>query len=310
LRKMAYPAQNNTLKLLAPMSVSERLGAGFWLSLGWILFVSCCALFADFFPLPAVDHMNWEHPTAPIGTKVNISEVLPEGTDASSPFIYIFGTDTLGRDILTRLIFGARVSLAVGLITPMIGLLVGGTLGMLAGFYRGYLEGFIMSIMDAILAFPGLVLLLLVVFHLGPSLINIILALGFLTIPAFTRVARANTLTIAQREFVTGARAVGQNDLQILIWEILPNVIIPLLIYALLVVSYMIVAEGALSFLGLGVPAPTPSWGGMIAEGKEVLDEAAHVSMIPALIMFLTVLSFNNIGDAVRGLIDSRKEQL
>ena len=220
------------------------------------------------------------------------------------------GTTSLGRDILTRLIYGARVSLAVGLLTPLIGLFIGGALGLLAGFYKGRLEGFIMSVMDVILAFPGLVLLLLVVFHLGPSLPNLIVALGFLTIPAFTRVARANTLKFAERDFVTAARALGKRDVHILIGEILPNIIMPLLAYGLLVVFYMIVAEGALSFLGLGVPAPTPSWGSMIAEGKEVLDEAARVSLIPALIMFLTILSFNIIGDAVRGLVDAREGQL
>ena len=160
------------------------------------------------------------------------------------------------------------------------------------------------------MAFPGLVLLLLVVFHLGATLNNLILALGFLTIPAFTRVARANTLTFAKREFVLSARGLGQNDLHILVREILPNIIMPLLIYALLVVSYMIVAEGTLSFLGLSVPPPVPSWGGMISDGKEVLDEAAHVSLIPAFIMFITVLSFNIIGDAIRGLIDAREGQL
>jgi len=292
-----------------PTSVSEKLGISFWLSMMWIFLVVGCAISADVLPLPEYDSMDWMSQAVPPGSTGTIQSLSGSQTEAK-PFIYLFGTDTMGRDILTRLIFGARVSLLVGLVTPVIGLFLGGILGMLAGFYRGRLETVIMAVMDTILAFPGLVLLLAITFYLGPSLTNIIIALGFLTIPAFSRVARANTLTFSQREFVQASRMIGQNDLTILLRDILPNIIMPMAIYALLVVSYMIVAEGALSFLGLSVPSPLPSWGGMIAEGKEVLDEAGHVSLIPALIMFLTVLSFNLIGDALRGVIDSREGQL
>lgn len=293
---MAGLFEKDMVAAAGPATVSEKLGVAFWLSFMWIILLAILAWGAEWLPLPEFDRMDWTHPAAPPGAR---SETLNR--------LYAFGTDTMGRDILSRLIFGARISLAVGLVTPLIGLVVGGLLGMLAGFYRGRIEAVIVVIMDVVLAFPGLVLLLAITFYLGPELKNIIAALGFLTIPSFCRVARANTLTFAEREFVQAARMLGQRDVSILFREILPNVIVPLLVYSLLVVSYMIVAEGALSFLGLSVPAPAPSWGGMILEGREVLEQAPHVSLIPALVLFLTVLSFNLMGDALRGLLDSRE---
>ncbi|MCP4686843.1 MAG: ABC transporter permease, partial [Desulfobacterales bacterium] len=273
------------------------LGPIFWLSVGWIVFIVFCAASVDLWPLPESDHMDFMNQAALPGAEGEVSILRPDGKEITTRYRYLLGADAMGRDIFTRLVFGARVSLAVGLATPFIGFVIGGALGLLAGFYRGRLESVIVGVMDAILAFPGLVLLLAITFYLGPSLRNIIIALGFLTIPAFTRVARAKTLAFSEREFVQAARMLGQGDASILFCEILPNIVMPMVVYALLLVSYMIVAEGTLSFLGLGPPAPTPSWGGMIAEGKEVLDETPHVSAFPALIMFLTVLSFNLVGD-------------
>ncbi len=293
-----------------PQTLSEAMGESFWLALAWLFIVFFFAVTAELWPLPEYDHMDWLQPSAMPGTESIAPVKNIRGETSEEKVIYLLGTDTMGRDIVTRLIFGARVSLMVGLITPCLGLVIGGILGMLAGFYRGRWELFIMVAMDAILAFPGLVLLLVITFYLGPGLENIIFALGFLTIPHFARVARANTLTFAEREFVQSARMLGQTDISIMLREILPNIVMPLIVYALLVVSYMIVAEGALSFLGLGVPAPIPSWGGMIAEGKEVLDEASHVSLLPALILFLTVLSFNLVGDSLKRVLDSKEGQL
>ena len=293
-----------------PRPLSEALGASFWLALMWLAVVFILASTAGLWALPANDHMDWDHPAASPGTTGRVPVETDDNTVQSIAFVHILGTDTMGRDILTRLIFGARISLAVGLLTPLIGLIVGGLLGMLAGFYQGPLDAVVVTLVDAILAFPGLVLLLAITFYLGPGLINIILALGILTIPVFIRVARANTLKFAQQGFVQSARMLGQGDMSILLREILPNIILPLVVYGLLVVAYMIVAEGALSFIGLGVPAPMPSWGGMIAEGKEVLDLAPHVSLLPSLVMFLTVLSFNLIGDRLRTVIDYREGQL
>lgn len=284
--------------------------ASFWLALVWITLVVGLALTADWLPLPAFYQMDFSRPTAPPGTVAGNVGGDSRRISVSVADVHLLGTDTMGRDIASRLVHGTRVSLLVGLVAPAIGLIVGGFLGMLAGFYRGRVETVIMGMMDTILAFPGLVLLMAVAFYMGPGLDNLLLALGFFSIPAFCRVARAKTLAIAGREFVQAARMVGATDPGILFCEILPNILSTLVVYGLFVAAYMIVAEGALSFLGLGIPPPTPSWGGMIAEAREVLEEAPHVTLIPAAAMFLTVLSFNLIGDCLRRLVDTKERQM
>lgn len=291
-------------------AVKKRPGLTFWLSGTWIAIVVILAMTAGWWGVPAFDRMDWENLAASPGTQ-NTQTVLQNADEsAKSIYVYWLGTDTMGRDIVSRLIYGARVSLAVGMFAPLIGFLLGGIIGCLAGYFGGRLESIIIAAMDVILAFPGLVLLLAITFYLGSNLWNLIIALGFLTIPAFCRVARAKTLTLRGLEFVQAARLSGAGHIMILVREIVPNVIAPLAAYGLLVVSFMIMTEGALSFLGLGVPAPTPSWGGMVAEGREVLEEAPHVSMIPAAFMFLTILAFNLIGDGFRRLTENRSSQL
>lgn len=279
-------------------STGKKLGVVFWLSLLWILFVLCAALTADLWPVPLHDHIDWANPAA-----------LP-GILADTNDIHLFGTDSMGRDTLARLLYGARVSLSVGLFAPLIGMLIGGGLGILAGYFRGRFSALLVGTMDALLAFPALVLLLTVVYLLGANLLNITLTLGLLVTPAFFRVARANTLRIVDLQFVQAARISGAGDAAIILREILPNVLVPVSVFALLVVGYMIIAEGGLGFLGLSVPIPTPSWGGMVAEGRGVLREAPHVSLIPMAVMFLTILSFNLLGDRLRSLTDVRESRL
>jgi len=285
-------------------------GPAFWLPLAWIVLVLAAAVLADRLPLLPPDRMDWDNPASSPGSTGHFSATTDQEAARATSRVYWLGTDSMGRDMLSRLVYGARVSLTVGLIAPAIGMALGGFLGLLAGFCRGRLDAVIMGMMDTVLAFPGLVLLLAVTYYLGQGLPNLLLSLGFLSVPAFCRVARAKTLTVSGMEFVQAAQMMGASRMRVMTLEIFPNIFIALMIYGLFVSAYMIVAEGALSFIGLGIPAPTPSWGGMIAEGREVLEEAPHVTLIPAAAMFLTVLSFNLIGDSLRGRYDPKGRQM
>jgi peptide/nickel transport system permease protein len=275
-----------------PVRRSRRLGPLFWAALGWMMFVFAVALFADVLPLPSPTDMD----------------MLERRAGFSA--LHWLGTDGLGRDELARLIHGARISLIVGLCAPVIGVTFGGALGLLAGYFRGRFESFVVGSMDVLLAFPPLILALAVTAFLGQSILNLTGILGVLGIPAFMRVARASTLTLARREFVIAAQALGASHARILLRELLPNVMLPLLAFFLLGVAVTIVVEGALSFLGLGVPPPISSWGSMIGEGRESLDVAPRLAFIPAIAMFLTVLSFNLVGDTLRALTDPRQGAL
>ena len=268
---------------------SRRIGLLFWCALVWIGVVAVAAILAGWLPVPSPTDMD----------------IFARRKGPSA--LHWFGTDGLGRDVLARLIFGARISLTVGLAAPVIGLVAGGALGLLAGYFRGRFETLVTGAADVVLAFPPLILALAVTAFMGQSVLNLTLVLGFLGIPAFTRVARAATLTFGAREFVTAARALGAGHARILLKELLPNVALPLGAFFLLAVAVTIVAEGALSFLGLGVPPPAPSWGVMIGEGRESLEVAPALAFVPAVAMFLTVLSFNLVGDTLRALTDPRQ---
>jgi len=268
------------------------LPVNFWLALAWIAVIILAASLADALPLPSPTDMD----------------MLAQRQAPSAA--HWLGTDRLGRDMLARLIYGARISLTVGVLAPLIGLMIGGLFGIVAGYVRGALETAIVATADVLLAFPPLVLALAVTAYLGPTLANLTYIIGLLGIPAFTRVARAQTLAFANREFVLAARAMGATELRILWRELLPNVMLPLLAFFLLAVAITIVVEGALSFLGVGVPPPAPSWGSMIAEGRESLEIAPQIAFLPAVTMFLTVLSFNVVGDTLRLVTDPRQGTL
>ena len=278
--------------VVSPVRRTRRLGTLFWLAVGWTLLVLAAAALANVLPLPSPTDMDMLERRAPVSA------------------LHWLGTDGLGRDELARLIHGARISLIVGLCAPIIGLTIGGALGMLAGYFRGRFESLVVGSMDVLLAFPPLILALAVTAYLGQSILNLTFILGVLGIPAFMRVARAATLTLARREFVIAAQALGASHARILLRELLPNVLLPLLAFFLLGVAVTIVVEGALSFLGLGVPPPISSWGSMIGEGRESLEIAPRLAFLPAITMFLTVLSFNLVGDALKALTDPRQSAL
>jgi peptide/nickel transport system permease protein len=276
---------------VSAISRTRRLGPLFWAAIAWMILVFAAAALAGLLPFSPTDMDMLERRATPSA-------------------LHWLGNDGLGRDELARLIYGARVSLTVGFCAPMIGITIGGALGMLAGYFRGRFETLVVGSMDVLLAFPPLILALAVTAYLGQSILNLTCILGVLGIPAFMRVARAATLTLARREFVIAAQALGATHARILLRELLPNVILPLFAFFLLGVAVTIVVEGALSFLGLGVPPPVSSWGSMIGEGRESLEVAPRLAFIPAVTMFLTVLSFNLVGDTLRALSDPRQGAL
>lgn len=235
----------------------------------------------------------------------NLTELLSR-PDA----LHWLGTDSLGRDILSRSIHGARVSFAVALGSVTIGLFIGGTLGTVAGYFGGLIDRFVTGVMTVALCFPALILAIAIVSSLGPGLGNVTIAVGALFVPAFARIARASTVVCREREFVMAAEALGAGVPRVLLREILPNIVPAMLSYALVMLSVAILAEAALGFLGLSVRPPMPSWGGMIASERGYLDEAPHAVFIPASIMFLSVLAINVLGERVRRLFDVKNQVL
>jgi peptide/nickel transport system permease protein len=219
---------------------------------------------------------------------------------------YWLGTDDLGRDILSRLIFGARVSLMVGTIAIGIAALAGVSLGLAAGYLGGRIDGLIMRVMDALLAFPAILLAIALMAVLSPSLENAMIAIGIISVPAFARITRANVLSLREKEFVEASRALGGGGLYLSSLVILPNCLSPIIVQASLGVGNAILVEAALSFLGLGVQPPEPSWGSMLAFGRSLLGQAPWYATFSGLSIFVTVLGLNFLGDGLREALDPR----
>jgi peptide/nickel transport system permease protein len=220
---------------------------------------------------------------------------------------HFLGTDELGRDIASRIVYGARISMLVGSCVVLASLTVGLIIGSIAGYYGGAIDRFVnVVLMNAFLSFPGILLAIAFVAFRGPGLVNLILALSLGGWVGYARLVRGQVLAAREREFVEAARALGASDLRIIVRHILPNIIQPVIVQAAIGMAGAILAEATMSFLGLGVPPPTASWGAMLNDGRAHLFDAPHLVLFPALAVMLAVLSFNFIGDALRDYLDPR----
>lgn len=219
---------------------------------------------------------------------------------------HLLGTDTLGRDVLSRIIFGARVSLLVGFVAVGIATLIGVLVGALAGYYGGVLDQILMRLVDLMLCFPTIFLILAVIAVLGPSIWNIMAVIGLTGWMGVARLVRAEFLSLREREFVVAARALGASDARLIWRHLLPNALTPVMVSATLGVAGAILVESSLSFLGLGVQPPTPSWGNMLTMGKDNIEIAWWLSVFPGLAILVTVMSYNLLGEGIREAIDPR----
>lgn len=242
-------------------------------------------------------------PYDPNNMQLDLS-LLPPGSEG-----HILGTDDFGRDLLSRIIYGARVSLIVGVISIAIGGTIGTLLGLIAGFYGGRIDSIIMRIMDGLFAFPYVLLAIALMTALGAGLHNIIIAVSIINIPGFARIVRGETLVVKEQDFVEAARALGAKNSRLLFWHILPNCMAPLIVYATMGIAGAILSEAALSFLGLGIKPPDPSWGSILKDGQEYLVVAPHISTLSGMAILFTVLGFNLLGDGLRDALDPRLKQ-
>jgi len=229
--------------------------------------------------------------------------------DANEPIFsahHLLGTDQVGYDVLSRILYGGRTSLEVALAVNAIGLVVGGLFGALAGYLGGIRDAVMMRFIDVLIAFPAIVLAIAIAERLGPSEFHVILALAVFSIPAFARLARAATLRVREETFVVAARLSGTRTPRILVRHVVPNILPQLITFMLLGMGIIVVLEGALSFLNLGIPSPAPSWGNMIANGETVLTAEPRLVLVPSIALFITVLTLNLLGDGLREHWSSR----
>ncbi|SLM17959.1 putative peptide transporter permease subunit: membrane component of ABC superfamily [uncultured spirochete] len=216
------------------------------------------------------------------------------------------GTDIYGRDILTRIIYGTRISLSVGISSVTIGAIVGVTLGLISGFFGGFLDEIIMRSADVLFAFPGILLAIAVVAILGPGLVNVVAAVAIFSIPTFARIVRSNTLSIKESLYVRAARSMGASNNRIMFVHIMPGTLSSSIVYFTMRIGTSILTASSLSFLGLGAQPPSPEWGAMLAESRDYIGVADHLTIFPGIAIFLTVLAFNIFGDGLRAAFDPK----
>lgn len=273
----------------------SSFSTGLWAAIAWLWTLIVLAIIASWLPL--------QHPTA---LPLHAPAFVRPSLFSNHPL----GTDGFGRDYLARVIYGSRVSLVLGLGSVAAGGTIGTTIGILAGYVGGLVERLLDILVDVVLAFPPLVLLLAIVAVMRPSLLTEFIALGILTLPSFARLAKASTLSTVSRDFVVASRSIGTRQRRILWHDIVPNVVPPLASYAMAIVAALMIAEASLSFLGLGVQPPNPSWGNMIAQAQPVLQHNPHALLVPASVLFATVLAFNRLAEAGRSRHEVQVSQL
>lgn len=250
-----------------------------------------CAIFAEFIAPYPYDEQNWEH--------------LLEAPSAQ----FIMGTDAYGRDIFSRIVYGSRISLMVGFIAVSLAALVGGAIGAMAGYFRGRLDNVLMRLMDILLAIPSILLAIAIVNILGPSLTNVMIAVGLSSVPSYARIVRAAVLSIRDSEFIEAAVATGDGTAAIILHNILPNCLAPIIVQATLGVASAILSAAGLSFLGLGLQPPSPEWGAMLSEGRQYIYNAWWATTCPGLAIVLIVLALNLFGDGLRDALDPKLKQ-
>jgi len=251
-----------------------------------VLVIIFCGIFA-----------SWLTPHDPL--KIDLSKRLAAPTNK-----HPLGTDGFGRDVMSRIIYGSRISLQVGIVAVGISSLLGILLGLVSGYYGGMLDVFIMRIVDIMLSFPTILLALAIMAALGSSLTNVMIAVGITLAPRFARLVRGSVLSVRELDYIQAARALGMSNARIIFLHVFPNITAPIIVLATLNVSYAILSEASLSFLGLGVKPPTPTWGAIISDGRAFLDIAPWISMFSGFAIMLAVLGFNLFGDGLRDALD------
>jgi peptide/nickel transport system permease protein len=257
--------------------------------LGFVVLVCCTAIGAQ-----------WLAPYS--STAVN-----PANLGQAPSWAHPFGLDYLGRDILSRTIYGSRVALVIGVVATMISVAVGTTIGAMSGYFGGTVDSILSRVVDTLMAFPILVLLLTLSAVFGPSLANVTIILGTTLWATYARVVRADVLSLKHRDFVTAAQAIGASNPRIIFRHLIPNVLAPVIVIATLGVGTIIIIAAALSFLGMGVPQPTASWGGDLSNARVAMQFYPHTAIVPGLAIALTVLAFNLLGDGLRDALDPRQ---
>lgn len=288
-------------ELTAGTRTKQPLGAMFWVATTFLVLLALAAIFAELFPYDFDE--RFQDPDT--GRTI---------TDAGPTWKHPLGTDGSGRDIFTRVIYGAQISLIIASVGAALALVVGGLIGLTAGYYRGRIDSVIITFTDATLVIPPLILALSLILFIDPDaerrILILIVVFVLLSLAPIARVVRASTLVWSEREFVLASKTMGARNGRIMFRDVLPNVAPALISYSLIIMAQLIVVEGAVAFLGLSVPPPTPTWGDMINKGRADLGDAPHITMMPAMAMFFTVLALNFIGDKLQERFEPRESVL